>query len=378
MSTEAVVDHPRLLKRTSLYEVHKRAGAKIVEFAGYEMPVQYASVIEEHRRVRQSVGVFDVSHMGEVEVWGSDALDFVQRITTNDASKLREGKVQYSAMSYEDGGIVDDLLVYHMKDHFMLVVNASNIEKDYSWMLQHASGDVVLKNVSDDIALLAVQGPKSLETLRQLSSAELSSLPYYHFVRATLAGVNTVISRTGYTGELGFEIYFLSQADIAEKIWNAIVREGERFAITGAGLGARDTLRLEMGFCLYGNDIDQTTNTLEAGLGWITKLDAKDFVGRETLLKVKRDGLKRKLVGFTLDDRAFPRHGYPIHLNGSAIGYVTSGTFSPTLERGIGLGYVTIEHARNGGTINILIRNKEYPATIVDVPFVKKENNKGV
>lgn len=363
------------LKRTAFFELHRKAGARMVDFAGFEMPVQYKGVMEEHRRVRETVGLFDVSHMGEVEVWGRDALDFVQRITTNDVSKLEEGKIQYSAMCYEDGGIVDDLLVYHMGDHFMLVLNASNVVKDLQWMQQGLRGDVHLRDVSAETALLAVQGPHSLATLQKLTRSDLSRLPYYHFLRGSIDGVDSVISRTGYTGELGYEMYFPSREEFAEKIWNSLLEAGREFQIACAGLGARDTLRLEMGFCLYGNDIDQTTNPLEAGLGWITKLDRKEFIGQEALRRVKQRGLGRRLVGFKLEDKAVPRHGYSIQHDASTVGTVTSGTFSPTLGQGIGLGYVAMEHAKTGGGLSIAIRNREVPAVITELPFVRKQNS---
>ncbi|MFN0158257.1 MAG: glycine cleavage system aminomethyltransferase GcvT [Bacteroidota bacterium] len=360
------------LQRTAFFDIHTRLGGKIVEFGGYEMPVQYAGIIEEHKRVRESVGVFDVSHMGEVEVWGRDALAFVQKITVNDALALTEGKIQYSAMCYEDGGIVDDLLVYHMGDHYMLVINAANIAKDIAWMQQNLSGDVKLKDRSDDISLLAVQGPQSLATLKKLTSFDLTSIPYYHFTRHKLAGVDMIISRTGYTGELGFELYFPSDVATGEKIWDAIFDAGREFQIAPIGLGARDTLRLEMGFCLYGHDIDQTTHPLEAGLGWLTKLDKPSFNGRDAILRLKQQGLTRRLVGFVLNDKAFPRQGYPLQVNGAYTGTVTSGTFSPILDKGIGMGYVTTQHAKPGTTVNVIIRNKEFPSTVVPLPFIKK------
>jgi aminomethyltransferase len=360
------------LKRTAFYDIHVALGAKIVPFAGFEMPVHYTSIIEEHKRVREGVGVFDVSHMGEIEVFGKDALAFVQKITVNDAAKLTDGRVQYSAMCYDDGGIVDDLLVYHMGDHFMLVVNAANIDKDFAWMQRNCFGDVLLKNRSDEISLLAVQGPKSLATLQKLTSVDLSSIPYYHFRKGTLAGVEMIISRTGYTGELGFELYFRSDLPTGKKVWDAVMAAGKEFAIGPVGLGARDTLRLEMGFCLYGNDIDQTTNPLEAGLGWITKLDKSDFNGKSVLLKAKAEGLRRKLVGFTLAEKAFPRHGYTIHANGEKIGEVTSGTHSPILDKGIGMGYVRTAEAKPGTTIAVNIRGKNIPATVTALPFIKK------
>jgi aminomethyltransferase len=362
------------MKRTAFFSIHQQLGGKIVEFAGFEMPIQYTGIHEEHNAVRTSVGVFDVSHMGEFEVSGADALALVQRVTTNDVSKLADGKVQYSSMCYPDGGIVDDLLVYRDGDRFMLVVNASNLTKDFDWITSNiGSSHVQLTDNSDATSLLAVQGPNSLKTVQKLTKTDLSLLPYYSFTRATLAGVHMLISRTGYTGELGFELYFPSSTSTGETVWNALMEAGREFAIRPIGLGARDTLRLEMGFCLYGNDIDKTTNPLEAGLGWITKLDKGNFNGRDELLKVKRNGLKRKLVGFVVDEeRAFPRHGYEIRSNGSSIGQVTSGTVSPTLEKGIGLGYVAISASPPGSTVSILIRNKEAQAQVVKIPFITK------
>ena len=360
-------------KRTAFYDIHVALGAKVVEFAGFEMPIQYSGIIDEHKRVRESVGVFDVSHMGEVDVRGKDALAFLQKITVNDVSKLSTGRVQYSAMCYENGGIVDDLLVYcHDENHYMLVINASNINKDFAWMQKNCFGDVALKNRSDEVSLLAVQGPKSLATLQKLTDVDLSSIQYYHFVEGKLAGIDMIISRTGYTGELGFEIYFAPDVATGKKVWNAVMEAGKEFAIGPVGLGARDTLRLEMGFCLYGNDIDQTTHPLEAGLGWITKLDKGEFNGKSVMVKAKADGLKRKLVGFTLSEKAFPRHGYTIHNNGGKIGDVTSGTFSPILDKGIGMGYVPVTFSKPGTTIAVMIRNKETPATVTALPFIKK------
>ena len=361
------------VKRTPFYNIHRQLGAKIVEFGGYEMPVQYRGIIEEHRAVRSAIGVFDVSHMGEFEVWGKDAAEFVQRTTVNDVTKLTEGKAQYSVMCYDHGGIVDDLLVYHLSDHYMLVVNAANIDKDFSWLRQHLFGNVDLRNVSDETALLAVQGPKSLATLQKLTTADLSASQYYHFVRAKLAEVDTIISRTGYTGELGFELFFDATPSICERIWNAVFEAGSEFGILPVGLGARDTLRVEMGYCLYGNDIDETTNPLEAGLGWITKLDKGEFIGRSALLQAKSSGLKRKLVGLTIEEKAFPRHGYNICSNGSVIGRVTSGTFSPSLEKGIGMGYVDMQHSAPGSSVKVVVRTKEVKATVVKPPFLQRQ-----
>jgi aminomethyltransferase len=359
------------LKRTAFYDRHVALGGKIVGFGGYEMPVQYGGIIEEHLRVRNTVGIFDVSHMGEVEVWGRDALAFVQQVTINDAARLAEGRVQYSALCYPDGGIVDDLLVYHMGDHYMLVINAANTAKDIEWLHAQLSGEVKLKDRTDDISLLAVQGPRSLATLQKLTTADLAAIPYYHFIRHRLAGVDMIISRTGYTGELGFELYFPSDTGTGEKVWKAVMDAGKEFTIGPVGLGARDTLRLEMGYCLYGHDIDATTNPLEAGLGWITKLDKPSFIGKDAISAVKKQGLRRRLVGMTLDDKAFPRQGYPVHHNGQAVGAVTSGTFSPTLGRGIGMGYVPLSCAAPGTELEIAIRGKQVPATVATLPFVK-------
>lgn len=360
------------LKRTAFYDIHRALGARIVEFEGFEMPVQYAGIIEEHRRVRESVGLFDVSHMGEVEVRGKDALAFIQRITTNDASKLSTGRVQYSAMCYDDGGMVDDLLVYQMGDRFMLVINAANTEKDIAWMKQHVAGDMQLNDLSDEFSLLAVQGPKALLALSTLTKADIGSLPYYHFLRGDLAGVDMIISRTGYTGELGFELYFPSDVATGARVWNAVMDAGAPHGIGPVGLGARDTLRLEMGYCLYGHDIDKSTNPIEAGLSWITKTEKGEFVGRAPIMKAKREGVTRKLVGFALNDRAFPRQGYPINAGGSPTGSVTSGTFSPVLDRGIGMGYVAPAQATPGTVLTVSIRNREIPAEVVQPPFIRK------
>jgi len=362
------------MKRTAFYRLHQQLGAKIIPFAGFEMPVHYSSIIEEHKCVRTSVGVFDVSHMGEFEIRGKDALALVQRVTINDASKLSEGKVQYSAMCYPDGGIVDDLLVYHMGDHYMMVVNASNIKKDFDWINSNKgkfSAEVVDR--SDSYSMLAVQGPRSQTVLQTLTAVKLGDMPYYSLVRGNLAGVDMIISRTGYTGELGFELYFDSSVPTSEKIWEAVMNAGKAYGIKPIGLGARDTLRLEMGFCLYGNDIDQTTNPLEAGLGWITKLDKTDFISRDVLLKINQDGTTRRLVGFTIgEERAFPRHGYEIHSNRVPVGHVTSGTLSPILEKGIGLGYVPRALSQAGSAIDIAIRDRELKAQVTRLPFIKK------
>ncbi|MEN3038784.1 MAG: glycine cleavage system aminomethyltransferase GcvT [Candidatus Kryptonium sp.] len=358
------------MKRTPFYEIHLELGAKIAPFAGFEMPIQYDGIIIEHKRVRESVGVFDVSHMGEFKVSGKDALNFLQMLTVNDVSKISPGRAQYTAMCYEDGGIVDDLLVYNLGDSYMVVVNAANVEKDFEWMSKHIQGDVILENISDKVALLAIQGPRSLLTLQKLTDVDLTQIKYYHFVKGKLAGIEMIISRTGYTGELGFELYFDADPELCRKVWNAIMEAGKEFNIGPVGLGARDTLRTEMGYMLYGNDIDQTTNPLEAGLDWIVKFDKGDFIGKEKLLKIKSEGIKRKLVGFISDDKIPPRHGYEIYKNGEKIGYVTSGTFSPILEKGIGMGYVDVKFSSLGEKIIINARSKELTAVIVNLPFV--------
>lgn len=360
------------MKKTKFYNIHEKLGAKIVEFAGYLMPIQYSSIIAEHKAVRDSVGVFDVSHMGEVFVTGEKALDFVQHITVNDASVLFPGRVQYSAMCYPDGGIVDDLLVYKIADDkFMLVINASNIEKDFKWMKENNKFGVELKNLSDDYSLLAVQGPNSKEVVQKICDNKLD-LKYYHFMKAKVAGIDMIVSRTGYTGELGYELYFTRAEKSAEHIWNKLFDAGKEFGIQPIGLAARDSLRLEMGFCLYGNDIDQTTNPLEAGLGWITKLKKQGFIGKDELVKAKANGLKRKLVPFITDEKAFPRKGYDITSAGKKVGVLTSGTVSPILDKAIALGYVETPFAKENTELNFLIRGKEVPAKVTTLPFVKK------
>jgi aminomethyltransferase len=360
------------MKKTKFYPIHEKLGAKIVEFAGYLMPVQYSSIISEHKAVRNSAGVFDVSHMGEVIISGDKALDFVQYVTVNDASKLTPGRVQYSAMCYDDGGIVDDLLVYRLSDNeFMLVINASNIEKDFNWMTGNNKFNVKLDNQSDEYSLLAIQGPNAKDIVQKICARELN-LEYYHFFNAKIAGYDMLVSRTGYTGELGYELYFKGDEKTAEDIWNKLFEAGKDFGLQAVGLGARDSLRLEMGFCLYGNDIDKTTNPLEAGLGWITKLNKENFIGKESLIRGKKDGLKRKLTAMISDEKSFPRHGYDLTLNNKKVGTITSGTVSPILDKPIALGYVDAEYVNDNSTINFLIRGKEIPARIVKLPFVKK------
>ena len=358
------------LKYIPLNDLHARLGGKMVPFAGYNMPVRYSSDIEEHMTVRKGVGVFDVSHMGEFTVKGPHALDLIQRVTTNDASKLVDGQAQYSCLPNENGGIVDDLIVYKIKDNdYLIVVNASNIEKDWNWISKFNTKGAAMKNISDDICLFAVQGPKAKDTLQKLTKTDLSAIKYYHFSIGEFAGATDVImSNTGYTGAGGFEIY-VNKAQ-AEKVWNAIFEAGKEFDIKPIGLGARDTLRLEMGFCLYGNDIDDTTSPLEAGLGWITKF-TKDFTNRASLKKQKEDGVSKKLVGFKMLEKGIPRHDYQIKdSSGTVIGKVTSGTMSPMMNVGIGLGYVTTENANPGTEIFIDVRGKGLKAQVSKLPLI--------
>lgn len=360
------------MKETALTHIHKALGAKMVEFAGYNMPVLYTGINEEHETVRNNAGVFDVSHMGEFILKGEGALDLIQRVTSNDASKLVDGKVQYSCLPNQTGGIIDDLLVYRIDDKtYMLVVNASNIEKDWNWITSQNTGNVEMHNISEKTSLLAVQGPKAAEILQPLTDINLGEMEYYSFKKGSFAGCeNVLVSATGYTGAGGFEIYFENQH--AEVIWHAIFKTGSSYGIKPVGLGARDTLRLEMGFCLYGNDIDDTTSPLEAGLGWITKF-TKEFTNSEALKKQKEEGVNRKLVGFEMIDRGIPRHHYTIHdASGNQIGMVTSGTQSPSLGKAIGMGYVQTAFSKEGSEISIKIRDKQLKASVVKVPFYKK------
>lgn len=357
------------MKNTALTEKHIQLGAKMVPFAGYNMPVQYEGINAEHATVRNGVGVFDVSHMGEFILKGEKALDLIQRVSSNDASKLYDGKIQYAYLPNEAGGIVDDLLIYKIDDlTYLLVVNASNIEKDWNWISKFNTEGVEMKNISDDTGLLAVQGPKSTDALQSLTDIDLANLDYYSFKKGTFAGVeNVLISATGYTGSGGFEIYFENQ--YADKIWDAIFEAGKAYNIKPIGLGARDTLRLEMGFCLYGNDIDDTTSPLEAGLGWVTKF-SKKFTNSDVLAKQKEEGVSRKLVGFEMIDRGIPRHDYKIvDADGTEIGVVTSGTQSPSLQKAIGMGYVSTAFAKEGTEIFISIRNSKIKAKVVKFPF---------
>jgi len=359
------------MKNTALTSVHIALGAKMVPFAGYNMPVQYEGINSEHEIVRKSVGVFDVSHMGEFILKGENALDLIQRVCSNDASKLIDGKVQYSCLPNEEGGIVDDLLVYRMDEKsYMLVVNASNIDKDWNWIQKYNTKNVEMHNISDKTSLLAVQGPNASAALQKLTDINLSEMEYYSFKKGIFAGIeNVLISATGYTGAGGFEVYF--ENEHAEKIWNAIFEAGAEFGIKPIGLGARDTLRLEMGFCLYGNDINDQTSPIEAGLGWITKF-SKEFTNSKNLLAQKESGVSRKLVGFEMLERGIPRHDYKIvNEQGDEIGIVTSGTQSPSLQKPIGMGYVKTEYSKEHTEIYISIRDQKVKAKVVKYPFYK-------
>jgi aminomethyltransferase len=370
------------MKKTSLFERHVSANARMAPFAGYEMPISYKGINEEHHAVRNNTGLFDVSHMGEFIIKGKEALSLINELTANDASILEPGDVQYSCFPNGNGGIVDDLLVYRLFDDqcaageqaFMLVVNASNIEKDFEWLQKHNHYDTRLINISDKTALLALQGPKAILLLQELTLIDLDQMKYYSFKKGTVAGIdNVLISATGYTGAGGFELYVDEHHALA--LWDIIVEKGEKYGLQLAGLGCRDTLRLEMGYCLYGNDIDDTTSVLEAGLGWITKLNKDKFIQKEFLLDQKAKGLSRKLVGFVLNDRRVPRHGYPIlNEKGESIGEVTSGTMSPSLNYPIGMGYISISESKMGNNILISMGNKSLPAQIVKLPFLDKKN----
>jgi len=360
------------MKNTPFTPMHIALGAKMAEFAGYNMPISYTSINDEHHTVRQNAGVFDVSHMGEFILRGPKALDLIQRVTSNDASKLVAGKAQYSCLPNNEGGIVDDLIVYCLKENeeYMLVVNASNIEKDWNWITAHNSDNTDMENISDKTGLLAVQGPKAVQYMQQLTDMDITNLKYYTFVKGTFAGIdNVIISATGYTGAGGVEIYFEDKGDDAEKLWNEIFRIGGAQGMKPIGLGARDTLRLEMGYCLYGNDIDDTTSPLEAGLGWITKL-TKDFTAKAILEKQKAEGVQRKLVGIAMIDKGIPRHGYKIeNAEGEEIGYVTSGTQAPSLNRAIGMAYIRKDFSQEGNDVFVMIRDKAVKAQVVKMPF---------
>ena len=361
------------MKTTPFTEKHIALGAKMHEFAGYNMPIEYSGIIDEHLTVCQGVGVFDVSHMGEFWVKGPEALAFLQKVTSNNVAVLTPGKIQYTCFPNDKGGIVDDLMVYQYEpEKYMLVVNAANIEKDWDWCVSHNTEGAELENASDHMAQLAVQGPKAILALQKLTDIDLSSIPYYTFKVGKFAGEeNVIISNTGYTGAGGFELYFYP--NVADTIWKAVFEAGEEFDIKPIGLGARDTLRLEMGFCLYGNDLDDTTSPIEAGLGWITKfIEGKEFINRPMLEKQKAEGVTRKLVGFEMVDRGIPRHGYElVNSDGEKIGIVTSGTMSPTRKIGIGMGYVKPEYSKADTEICIDMRGRKLKAVVVKPPFRK-------
>lgn len=360
------------MKQTAFTQKHIELGAKMAPFAGFNMPISYSGINDEHQAVRKSVGVFDVSHMGEFILKGEGALDLLQRVTTNDASKLVAGQAQYSCMPNETGGIVDDLLIYCIEPNkvYMIVVNASNIEKDWNWIQKHNTANVEMHNISDETCLLAVQGPNATRALQPLTEMDIMNLKYYTFTKGKFSGVeNVLISATGYTGAGGVEIYFKDEAGNADKIWNAIFEAGAQHGIKPIGLAARDTLRLEMGYCLYGNDIDDTTSPLEAGLGWITKF-TKDFVAKDILQQQKQEGVSRKLVGFEMVDRGIPRHHYEICAeDGRQVGYVTSGTQAPSLNKAIGMGYVEKSLSAIDTPVYIKVRDKLLAAKVVKLPF---------
>lgn len=360
------------LKHTALSQAHRQSGARLVDFAGWEMPIQYEGILAEHRAVRADIGLFDVSHMGRFQIQGSDAVPFIDWLVTNDVQSIEIGQAQYNTMCYEDGGIIDDLLVYRLPDRILAVVNASNKDKDLKWMQEHTEGlDVQIDDLTEQTALLAVQGPKAQQLLSRLTSADLDQIPYYRFTQAEVAKSWSFLSRTGYTGEDGFEIWL--PADEANKVWQTLLAVGLDLGVKPCGLGARDTLRLEMGYCLYSHEIDQTTNPLEAGLGWIVKLDKPDFIGKEALVSQKAKGLTRRLVGIKLEQKhtPVPRQNYPIFQNGEQIGSLASGTISPLLGIGIATGYVPNEFAKPGTNLVIPMREKLYEAKVTRMPFYK-------
>jgi aminomethyltransferase len=363
------------LKQTPLYAVHRAAGAKFVDFGGWEMPVQYASILEEHRAVRTSVGLFDVSHMGEIEIRGPGAQAVVQRLTTNDAAKLEAFQVQYTTLCYPHGGIVDDLTVYRLgPEHFLLCVNAANIEKDFAWIVEQAHGDADITNTSAQIAQLALQGRYAQATLQPLCEISLDAIRYYWSTKARVQGIDALISRTGYTGEDGFELY--CPAVQGPELWSTLMEAGAPYGIKPIGLGARDTLRLEMGYALYGNDITAETTPLQAGLAWIVKLNKGDFIGRDALAKERAEGIKRRLVGLEMIDRGVARAHYHIQVDGQVVGEMTSGTVSPSLNKGIGLGYVRTEYAKVGTPLQIDIRGKLAQARVAATPFYPSQVRK--
>lgn len=356
--------------KTALYDKHVAAGAKMVPFAGFVMPIQYHSIKAEHLKVRESVGIFDVSHMGEFLVTGEGAADFLNSKTVNNVHKLKVGQAQYSAALRPEGGIIDDLLVYRFEDHYMVVVNAANRDKDIEALSQGAPDSVKIRDASEEFSLMAIQGRNAPATIQKLTDVALDEIKYYRFVEGEISGMPAIISRTGYTGEDGFELYVANE--YAGKIWDAVMEAGEEFEIEPIGLGARDTLRLEMKFSLYGNDIDETTNPIEAGLGWITKVNKGEFIGKEAILKVKADGITRKLIGFEVEGKAIPRHDYECFMGDEKIGYVTSGCWSPNLDKGIGMAYLAKEYTPVETRFEIEIRNKRIPAVVVETPFYKR------
>ena len=364
----------QLGRKTPFYDMHLRHHAHMVNFFNFAMPLQYTSMVGEHHRVRSTVGMFDLSHMGEIEVLGPGALAFVQKMTINDASRLQAGQAQYTAMCDPNGGIVDDFLLYRLENSYLFVVNAANIDKDFQWLVDHIDGETTVENESAAYALLAIQGPRSEDVLVKLTDLDLQKIPYCHFARGHVAGCRMLISRTGYTGEDGFELYL--EPSNAQQVWESILEAGEEFQLEPVGLGARDSLRLEMKYALYGQDIDKTTNPLESGLGWITKLDKGDFIGRQALLAQKQRGLSRKLVGFEMRERAIPRSHYDLCVGGQKVGKVTSGGFSPSLNKGIGLGYLPMKHAEVGAELEVLIRGQAVPAQVVQTPFYKRGTRK--
>lgn len=361
----------QIIKKTPLNLMHREMGAKMVDFFDWNMPVQYEGIIEEHMAVRTKAGMFDVSHMGQIEIKGKDSLDLVQHVTCNDASKLQPFQIQYSGLMYPDGTFVDDLLVHNLgENHFFLCVNAANTEKDFQWIQEHRRGSAEVLNTSENYVLISVQGPLSAGIIRESTDIDVLEIPYYWCRREIIMGENALVSRTGYTGEDGFELYI--PPGISEAVWNKILAAGTPQGMLPAGLGARDTLRLEAKMALYGNDIDDTTTPYEAGLGWITKLDKGDFLGREILVRQKEEGIKKKLVGFEVVGKGIARHGHPVVINGKEVGRVTSGSYSPYFKKNIGLTYLPLEYKGSGTEIAILIRGREIPAKVVKTPFYKR------
>jgi aminomethyltransferase len=360
------------IKKTQLCAEHERLGGKMVEFGGWWMPVRFSGIMEEHQAVRSSAGLFDVSHMGEVLITGPDALRFTNTLVTNNVEKLEQNQALYTCMCYPSGGIVDDLLVYRLPQGYLLVVNAANIDKDFGWIVEHAEGDVQIQNESPEYIQIALQGPRAAEILAPLTDLKLESIGFYRYGLGTVLGQPAIVSRTGYTGEDGFEVYMKGGELEASRLWRGILERGAAFNVMPVGLGARDTLRLEMGYMLYGNDITQETTPLEAGLGWVTKLKKGPFIGRDALMEQKERGLRRSLIAFTVEGRSAPRHGYPLLFDGEPSGEVTSGGFSPSLEQGIGMGYLSTEAQAREGQFAVDIRGKSVPALRVSLPFYKQ------